>query len=83
MNKVIGIAMGIGTAIFGIVIYPYYIDYFIEPMQSLLNTLFPSMNAWENAFTDALPLIVLLIIIFCAGMHFLGKVGSHGEGGEE
>lgn len=82
MNRIIGIATGIGTAIFGLVIYPYYIDYFIEPMQTILDDLFPGMNAWGSAFIDSLPLVVLLIIVFCTVMHFLGKAG-HSEGGEQ
>lgn len=73
------IIVGVGTIVFGIAIYPYYVAYFIEPMQSVIETLIPSLNVWESAFLDALPLIVLLIIVFCGVMHLLGKVG-HKEG---
>lgn len=80
MHRIVGIGMGIGCIVFGIVIYPYYVTYFIGPIQTLIVQMYPAMNAWENAFIDSLPLIILLIIIFCAGMHFLGKVGGSNDG---
>lgn len=79
---ILRIFLGIGTIIFGLVIYPYYVTNFIEPMQSVIATVIPSLNVWENAFIDALPLIVLLIIIFCGMMHLLGKVGHSGGSAE-
>lgn len=75
---ILRIVLGIGTIMFGLVIYPYYVTNFIEPMQSVIEAVVPSLNVWENAFIDALPLIVLLIIIFCGLMHLLGKVGPSG-----
>lgn len=82
VRVILRIALGIGTIILGIAIYPYYVTSFIEPMQGVIEALFPSLNVWENAFVDALPLIVLLIIIFCGMMHLLGKVGHKDESGE-
>ena len=67
----------------GLVIYPYYIDYFIEPLQALITTMYPSMNVWETAFFDWIPLIVLLMIFYFGVMHLIGKAGHGGGEGVE
>jgi len=80
---ILRIALGIGTIIFGFVIYPYYIDYLIEPIQTLINAMFPSLNVLESAFIDSIPLIVLLMILYFGIMHLIGKVGRSGGEGVE
>jgi hypothetical protein len=72
--------VGAGCLIFGLVIYPYYVTYFVTPVTALINSMFPSLNLWQNAFINSLPLGVMLLIIFCAVMHFLGKASSEAKG---
>ena len=67
--------LAMGMIVFGFVIYPYYIDYFITPVIAIANTLNPSMNVLEEFYLAVLPLIILLMILFFGIMSMLGKVG--------
>lgn len=72
--KIVRIAIGIGMIIFGLVIYPYYVTYFVEPMDTLIRSMFPSLNIWQETWLSAMPLVVLLLILFFGLMTILGKV---------
>lgn len=72
--KVVRIAIGLGMAIMGLVIYPYYITYAIEPIEAITRAMFPALNIWQDTFLSALPLIVILVIGYIVIMTMLGKI---------
>ena len=77
--KLLRIIIGIGIVVFGFAIYPYYVTYILTPLTDMIATLFPTMNLWEETYMAALPLIVLLLILFFGIMTMLGKAGQHRE----
>ena len=66
-----------GTLLFGLFIYPYYVDYFLTPIIALAKALKPDMNILEDTYLTLLPFILLLVILFVVVMGLLGKVGIH------
>jgi len=71
--KVIRILIGVGMLGFAFVIYPYYINYIINPLIDVAETLFPSMKVWESAYFAMIPYYTLFIVLFAAVQYMLGK----------
>ena len=82
INRIVQIVVGIGIIIVGIVIYPHYVEHIIEPLQTLITSMFPGMNVWESTFIQAVPLLVLGLIIFAGIMRMVGHGGSDITGGD-
>ena len=82
MNRAIQIVIGICVIVFGIVIYPYWIDYIWTPIRNILNTLFPSMNVLQTAWFDAVPIGSLIIILLIGTVWILGKVRNRSQEGD-
>lgn len=76
IGKVGRIIVGIFVIIVGLVAYPHYIEHIIEPLQSLVTTMFPGMNVFETTLLQAVPLLILLLIMFFGIMHMFGKGGG-------
>ena len=77
MNRALQIVVGICVIVFGIVIYPYWITYIWNPIRDILDMLFPSMNVWQIAWFDAVPIGSLILILLIGTVWIMGKVGGH------
>jgi hypothetical protein len=63
---IVDIIIAIGMIVFGFLIYPSFVTYFIDPMYAAALAVNPSMNVLEQGFFKLLPLIVLLFILYSA-----------------
>lgn len=83
VNIVIGVVMLIG----GILIYPYYVTYFVAPMQAVIDSLvasgtLPALNLWEATFISALPLVLALLFVYIVVLRLIGRARGGDIGGD-
>ena len=79
MKRIGNVFAGLGLIVIGFIIYPYYVEDVITPISDLITSMFPSLNVLESTMLTALPLIVLLLILFFGIVHIIGKASPEGK----
>ena len=74
MNVFIRIVVGIGVIFFGLMVYPYYVDYMLTPLIDVAQDL-GTLSAWEEAALGFAPFFAFCIIIFFGIMYMVGRIG--------
>lgn len=85
--KWVRIIIAAGMLITGLLIYPYYVRYVLEPLRTVVDSLvdsgtIPALNLFESTLLSALPLVLLLTIAGIAIMNMAGRIGG-GIGGDD
>lgn len=71
---IVRILVGVGTIFFGLMVYPYYVDYILTPVIETAESLITDLTAWESMFLGFAPFYAFFIIIFFGVMYIIGKV---------
>lgn len=71
---IVRIIVGIGTIFFGLMVYPYYVDYALTPIIDTAETLITDLSAWESMFLGFAPFYAFFIILFFGVMYIVGKI---------
>lgn len=78
MNVFLRVAVGIGTIFFGLMIYPYYVDYMLTPLIGIVEEMV-ELTAWESALLGVVPFAAFCVIIFFGLMYMMGKLALFKE----
>lgn len=82
MSRMLEVIIGVSVIVFGIVIYPYWVNYIWTPIRGILDSLFPSMNVLQTAWFDAVPIGSLILILLVGTVWILGKVRNRSQEGD-